>query len=112
MLTNISNHFSAAGDNPFDLQLAIVAHGAGVKFFLETLDGSPWAEEVTVPKIFERIPPLAKMGLKVHLCSITFERLKLDKARVRQADFISFVPSGVATVADLQAKGFGYIKIG
>jgi intracellular sulfur oxidation DsrE/DsrF family protein len=112
MLTNISNHFSAAGDNPFALQLAIVAHGQGVKFFLESLEGTQWVEEVTVPKIFERIPPLAKMGLKVHLCAITFERLKLDTSKVRQADFISFVPSGVATVADLQAKGFGYIKIG
>ena len=37
MLTNIANHYSAYGADPFALQLAIVAHGQGVKFFLETL---------------------------------------------------------------------------
>lgn len=112
MLVNISNHFSAYGGNPFDVQLAIVAHGAGIKFFLETLEGTPWAEEMTVPKIFERVEPLAKLGLKVYLCNITFERQKIDRDKARRADFVHFVPSGVATVAALQGKGFAYIKIG
>jgi uncharacterized protein len=111
-LTNISNHYSAYGANPFDLQIALVAHGQGVKFFFETLENTPWKEEVMVPQIFERIAAVAKNGLKVHLCNITFERLKLDHTKVRKADFISFVPSGVATVAALQGKGFAYIKIG
>lgn len=112
MLVNIGNHYSAAGADPFGLQLCIVTHGAGVKFFLETLEGSPWAEETTAPKIFERVEALAKNGLKVYLCDITFERQKLDRDKARKNDFVRFVPSGVATVGDLQAKGFGYIKIG
>ncbi|MGL4728321.1 MAG: DsrE family protein [Bosea sp. (in: a-proteobacteria)] len=112
LLTNISNHYSVYGGNPFDVQLCVVAHGAGVKFFLETLEGTPWSDETTVPKIFERVPPLAKLGLKVYLCSITFERQRLDREKARRDDFISFVPSGVATVAAMQAKGFAYIKIG
>ena len=112
MLVNISNHYAAGGASPFDLQLCIVAHGPGVKFFLETLEGSPWADEVTVPKIFERVEQTAKSGLKVYLCSITFERLKLDREKARNLPFIQFVPSGVATVAALQSKGFAYIKIG
>lgn len=112
MLTNISNHFSVYGGNPFDVQLCIVAHGAGVKFFLETLEGTPWSEEMTVPRIFDRIPPLAQLGMKVYLCSITFERQRIDRERARKDTFISFVPSGVATVAALQSKGFAYIKIG
>lgn len=111
-LTNISNHYSAYGANPFDLQIALVAHGPGVKFFLETLEGTNWREEVMVPQIFERVEAVSKQGLKVHLCNITFERLKLDRSKVRKSDFISFVPSGVATVAALQSKGFAYIKIG
>lgn len=112
MLVNIGNHFAVAGSNPFDIQLCVVAHGAGVKFFLETLEGTAWAEESTVPKIFERVAPLAKSGLKIYLCEITFQRQKIDPAKARKDDFIAFVPSGVATVAALQAKGFGYIKIG
>ncbi|HWW49933.1 MAG TPA: DsrE family protein [Xanthobacteraceae bacterium] len=112
MLTNISNHYSAYGADPFAVQLAVVAHGPGVKFFLSSLEDTPWREEITVPKIFDRVDDIAKNGLKIYLCEITFSRLKLDKAKARNADFISFVPSGVATVAALQSKGFAYLKVG
>lgn len=111
-LTNISNHYSAYGADPFAIQIALVAHGPGVKFFLESLDDTSWRDEVMVPQIFEKVESVAKNGLKVYLCSITFERLKLNRDKVRKADFIAFVPSGVATVAALQNKGFAYIKIG
>jgi intracellular sulfur oxidation DsrE/DsrF family protein len=112
MMTNISNHYSAVGADPFALQLALVAHGAGVKFFLDDLEGTNWRDEIMVPKIFPTIEAQAQNGLKVYLCNITFERLKLDRARVRKADWIRFVPSGVATVGALQSKGFAYLKIG
>ncbi|MFN3852826.1 MAG: DsrE family protein [Phreatobacter sp.] len=112
MMTNIGNHYSAHGADPFALQLAIVAHGAGVKFFLESLEGTSWRDEAMVPQIFERVLAQAKNGLKVYLCDITFQRLNLDRSKVRRADFIAFVPSGVATVAALQSKGFAYLKVG
>lgn len=112
MLTNISNHYSAYGADPFALQLAVVAHGPGVKFFLESFEGTSWQGEAMELKLHERIEDVAKNGLRIHLCEITFNRLKIDKAKARSAEFISFVPSGVAAVAALQAKGFGYIKVG
>ncbi|MBN8944059.1 MAG: DsrE family protein [Rhizobiales bacterium] len=112
MLTNIGNHFSAYGANPFDLQLVVVAHGAGVKFFFETLEGTPWRDEAGVLPTFERVVAQAKNGLKVHLCDITFQRLNLDRTKVRSADFMSFVPSGVAAVGALQSKGYAYLKVG
>lgn len=113
MLQNIANHYSAYGADPFALQLAIVAHGPGVKFFLESLDGTTWSDEAaTVRKIFERVEDVARNGLKVHLCEITFARLKIDKSKARKAEFVGFVPSGVAAVAALQAKGFAYLKVG
>lgn len=112
MINNIGNHYSAYGANPFDAQICIVAHSAGVKFFFDTVEGTPWAEELTVPKIFERVEAQIKNGLKIYLCAITFERLKLDRAKVRKNEAIAFVPSGVATVAALQGKGFAYLKVG
>jgi hypothetical protein len=112
MVNNIGNHYSAYGANPFELQLAIVAHGAGVKFFLETLEGTPWTQDTGAVQAFERVTAQARNGLKIHLCDITFQRLNLDRSKVRKADFISFVPSGVATVAALQSKGFAYLKVG
>ena len=33
-------------------------------------------------------------------------------AKAKKDSFLKFVPSGVATVAELQAKGFAYIKVG
>ncbi|PZQ12382.1 MAG: hypothetical protein DI565_16285 [Ancylobacter novellus] len=111
-LNNIANHYSAYNGDPFALQIVLIAHGGGIKFFLDTLDGTMWKDEKLPPELFERASSLSKNGLKVHLCEITFKRNKLDPSRARQADFISFVPSGVATVAALQTKGFAYLKVG
>ncbi|MGA0534203.1 DsrE family protein [Hansschlegelia sp. KR7-227] len=111
-LNNISNHYSAYNGDPFALQIALVAHGGGIKFFLDNLEGTQWDGETLPPELFERASSLSKNGLKVHLCEITFKRNGLDPSRARTADFISFVPSGVATVAALQTKGFAYVKVG
>lgn len=113
MLTNIGNHYSAYGADPFAVQIAVVAHGGGVKFFMEKLDTTLWKDEAAaVLPLYDRVNDLSKNGLQVYLCDITFERLKLDRAHARVAPFIAFVPSGVATVGTLQAKGFGYLKVG
>ncbi|MFC3694641.1 DsrE family protein [Chenggangzhangella methanolivorans] len=111
-LNNISNHYSAYNGDPFALQIALIAHGGGIKFFLDSLDGTMWKDEKLPSDLFERANSLSKNGLKVYLCEITFKRNKLDPSRARPADFISFVPSGVATVAALQGKGFAYVKVG
>ncbi|MCX7307756.1 MAG: DsrE family protein [Afipia sp.] len=100
------------GSDPFGLQLALVVHSVGIKFFLSTLEGTPWKDEVIPAETFERLTALSKNGLKVYLCEITFKRLNIDTAKVKEAPFISFVPSGVATVAALQSKGFSYLKVG
>lgn len=112
MITNIANHFSAYNNDPFALQLAIVAHGPGVKFFLSSLETTAWKDEKDVPPLFESVAALFPFGLKVYLCHITFERLKLDQALARAEKEVVVVPSGVATVGDLQSKGYAYIKIG
>ena len=111
MLVNIGNHYSVYG-NPLELQIAIVAHGGGVKFFLETQQSAIWGTETSSPQIIQRISDLAKNGLMVYLCDITFERQKIDRETAYKRDFIKFVPSGVASVAALQSKGFAYIKVG
>lgn len=111
-LNNISNHYSVYGSNTFDIQLVAVVHSVGVKFFLDNLEGTSWQNETIPPDLWERLVSLSKNGLVVYLCEITFQRLKIDKAKVRDASFIKFVPSGVATVAALQSKGFGYLKVG
>jgi uncharacterized protein len=111
MLQNISNHYAVYG-NPLEVQISIIAHAAGLKFFLESRDGTIWKDETIDPQLFQRVSDLAKNGLTVYLCNITFERQKIDREKARKADFIKFVPSGVATIAALQSKGFAYLKVG
>lgn len=111
-LNNIANHYSAYNGDPFALQVVLIAHGGGIKFFLDNLEGTQWKDEKLPPELFDRARALSKNGLKVYLCEITFNRNKLDPSRARPVDFISFVPSGVATVAALQGKGFSYLKVG
>ena len=112
MLQNINNHLSAYDFDTLKVKIVIVAHGAGIKFFLHDLSATPWEEEKIDADIYKRFVGLTKFGVEAFLCQITYERLNIDPARTRSESFLRFVPSGVATVAELQAKGFGYLKIG
>jgi intracellular sulfur oxidation DsrE/DsrF family protein len=112
MLQNMLNHYSAYEFDTFKLKLVVVAHAAGIKFFLEDRTGTPWEKDVIDPQIYQRFVGLTKYGVEAYLCQITYKRLNLDPAKTRKDAFLKFVPSGVATVAELQAKGFAYLKVG
>lgn len=112
MLTNINNHLSVYEFDTFKVKLVIVAHGAGIKFFLQDLAGTPWEKDKIDPEIYKRVVGLSKFGVEIYLCRITFQRQKIDVAKAKSDAFIKLVPSGVATVAALQGKGFAYLKVG
>jgi intracellular sulfur oxidation DsrE/DsrF family protein len=112
MLQNILNHYSAYDFDSFKLKVVVVAHGAGLKFFLDDLSGTPWEKDQIDPEIYKRFVGLTKYGVEGYLCQITYKRLNIDLAKTKKDAFLKFVPSGVATVAELQAKGFGYLKVG
>ena len=112
MLQNMLNHYSAYDFDPLKLKLVIVAHGAGIKFFLEDLADTPWEKESIDPDLYKRFTGITKYGVEAYLCRITYQRLKIDPAKTRKDAFLKFVPSGVATVGELQTKGFGYLKVG
>jgi len=112
MLQNMNNHFSAYDFDSFKLKLVMVVHSAGIKFFLDDLKGTPWEKETIDPDIYKRFAGLTKYGVEAYLCQITYKRLNIDLAKTRADEFLKFVPSGVATVAELQSKGFAYLKVG
>ena len=94
------------------VKLVIVAHGAGLKFFLDDLSGTPWAKDTIDPELYKRVAGLSKFGVEAYLCEITYKRNNIDLAKTKKDSFLKFVPSGVATVAELQSKGFAYLKVG
>ena len=112
LLTNMNNHLSVYEFDNMRVKLVIVTHGAGVQFFLDDLSGTPWADNKIDPDLYKRFTGLTKFGVEAYLCEITFKRNKIDLAKAKKDSFLKFVPSGVATVAELQAKGFGYLKVG
>jgi intracellular sulfur oxidation DsrE/DsrF family protein len=112
MLNNINNHLSVYEFDPFKTKIVIVTHAAGVKFFLKDLAGTPWEKETINPEIAARMDALAKYGVEVYMCEITFKRLKIDMAKLKDAPYLRVVASGVATVAELQGKGYAYLKVG
>jgi intracellular sulfur oxidation DsrE/DsrF family protein len=112
MLRNINNHLSVYNFDPLSAKIVIVAHSAGIKYHLKSLDGTPWAKSPIDPELDKRMDGLAKYGVEVYLCKITFKSLKIDIAQTKDASYVKLVPSGVATVATLQSKGYGYLKVG
>ena len=112
MITNINNHLSVYDFDPFKLKVVVVAHGQGIKPFIDNFEGTPWSKDEADPELLPRYAGLAKFGVEVLLCRITFTNNKIDQKKARTDSFIKMVPSGVATVADLQSKGFAYVKVG
>jgi len=112
MLQNILNHYSAYEFDSFKLKIVVVAHAAGLKFFLDDLSGTPWEKETINPEIYQRFTGLTKYGVEAYLCQITYKRQNIDLDKTRKDAFLKFVPSGVASIAELQHKGFAYLKVG
>jgi uncharacterized protein len=112
MVTNINNHLSVYDNDPFKIKIVVVAHGQGIKPFLKDLEGTPWSKEALPAELFQRFEAISRLGVDVYLCQITFRNLKIEPDKARTDAFIKLVPSGVATVAALQGKGFAYVKVG
>jgi intracellular sulfur oxidation DsrE/DsrF family protein len=112
LLTNMNNHLSVYEFDTMRVKLVIVTHGAGVKFFLDDLEGTPWAGDKVDPDLYKRFIGLTKFGVEAYLCEITFKRNNIDPAKAKKDSFLKFVPSGVATAAELQGEGFAYLKVG
>src|SRR5262245_17785388 len=54
LLQNMLNHYSAYEFDSFKLKLVIVAHAAGIKFFLVDRAGTPWEKDTIDPEIYQR----------------------------------------------------------
>ena len=89
---NIRNHLSA---DP-KAKIVVVTHGPGIDFLLEG------AENMAGAKFTGAIAELAGRGVEFRVCNNTLVSRKINKDQVIQEAKI--VPSGVAEVANLQAK--------
>ncbi|WP_126454640.1 DsrE family protein [Sulfuriflexus mobilis] len=99
-LRNMKNHLNALGDE--NLEAIMVFHSSG-GFVL--VDGKKDKKGHTFG---DEIQALANRGVKFALCANTVRGKKIPKDKINLNAEI--VPSGVAEVAELQYKGYVYIK--
>lgn len=100
MLRNVTNHLNAVGDK--NAEIVVVTHGKGIDFLLEG-----WADKEG-KSYEEAVQGLANRGVKFDVCNNTLRGRKIDAEKVSMNAKV--VPSGVATVAELQQQGYAYLK--
>ena len=81
LLRNMNNHLSIYEFDPFKIKLVIVAHAAGLKFFLADRSGTPWEKDQIDPELFQRFAGLTKYGVEAYLCQITYKTNNIDPAK-------------------------------
>ncbi len=98
-LHNVQNHLNATPG----VRIVVVAHGKGIDFLLngaQDKNGNPYEPVVE---------DLKAKGVDFRVCNNTLQSRKLDASAVIPEATI--VPSGVAEIANLQAReGYVYIK--
>jgi intracellular sulfur oxidation DsrE/DsrF family protein len=99
-MRNIQNHINAVGKEKLDLQ--VVMHGNGLSLLARASEDMNFQSQVL---------NLKGQGIEFKVCANTLRDRKIsyedDLFDVNKADI---VPSGVAELADLQSKGYSYIK--
>lgn len=105
-LRNVKNHLNAVGDE--NLDIIVVTHSSGA---FALVDGAMGKTDKKTGKVYDfrdMIATLANRGVKFQICANTIKGKKIDKSKINENAEI--VPSGVAQIADLEQKGYLYIK--
>ncbi len=115
MLTSINNmvlHYQNDMTD-YDVRIVFVAHG--IRFITDDkLKDTAFAEDKEMAERREsnsgRLASLKKVhDVKLGLCDITRTEIDLAKSKVLKG--VTLIPSGVVRIAELQSKGFAYIKV-
>lgn len=115
MLTSINNMVSMYQTDMVDYDVRIVFVSYGIRFVTgNPLKGAPFTEDAALrgrrKELLDRLESLrAAQGVRLELCNITREQAKLPTDQLIEG--VRLVPSGVVRIADLEHRGFAYIKI-
>lgn len=104
-LRNAKNHLNAVGDK--NLDMIVVTHSSGAFLLVEGSMGKK-NKKGKVYNFTDTVASLANRGVKFQICANTIRGKKINKNKVNENAEI--IPSGVAQIADLQQKGYLYIK--
>ncbi|MBL6933423.1 MAG: DsrE family protein [Rhodospirillales bacterium] len=98
-MRNIQNHINAVGAKNLDLK--VVIHGNGISLLKSAKDAGALQTSVA---------NLKSQNVSFQVCANTLKGKKLSPDQLYEVFDEDIVPSGVAELAHLQAKGYTYIK--
>ena len=115
MIQNVNNMVTTYQGNLDDYEVRIVFLSGGIRFLTaDPLKGTPFEEDAAYraarPDLITRLQQLRTLhDVKLEVCEITREQLNLPKEKIIEG--VAPVRSGVVRIAELQAKGFAYLKV-
>jgi len=115
MIQNVNNMVTTYQGNLDDYDVRIVFVAGGIRFVTtDPLKGTPFEEDEAYrkarPDLITRLQQLRTLhNVKLELCEITREALQLPKDRIIEG--VASVRSGVVRIAELQSKGYAYLKV-
>jgi intracellular sulfur oxidation DsrE/DsrF family protein len=115
MIQNVNNMVTTYQGNLDDYDVRIVFVAGGIRFVTtDPLKGTPFEEDDAYrkarPDLITRLQQLRTLhNVKLELCEITREALQLPKDKVIEG--VAPVRSGVVRIAELQSKGYAYLKV-
>jgi intracellular sulfur oxidation DsrE/DsrF family protein len=115
MLTSINNMVTFYQNDLIDYDVRIVFVAHGIRFLTDDkLEKTPFSSDAALDErrdnLHGRLSALNSVqGVKLELCDITRTGIKLPKDALYKG--VELVPSGVVRIAELQSKGYAYIKI-
>ena len=111
-LRNIQNHINAVGAENLDLRVVMHGHGVSLVLLPEALPSVPKFKAANATEQMQAtIDGLKNQGVKFNICANTLRGRQVSREdHLYNVDEADIVPSGVAELAELQSRGFTYLK--
>jgi len=115
LIQNVNNMVTTYQGELEDYDVRIVFLSGGIRFLtMDALAKTPFAEDKELKarrvELIQRLQQLREvMNVKLELCEITREAVGLPAEKVIPG--VGSVRSGVVRIAELQQKGYAYLKV-
>lgn len=111
-LRNIQNHVTIVGADNLDLRVVLHGHGLSLLLPPDALPSLPkFRRANATEQIQATIDGLKDQGVTFNICGSTLRSRQVDPYdHLYNVDGDDIVTSGIAELAELQARGFTYLK--
>lgn len=105
------NHYESKME---DLQAIVVIHGEAYRYFLKSLNNTPYTNDKVLDKnhseLIKRLESLSKYyGVKFEICGIGIRKRQIKEDQV--LPFVEIIPSSTTGLIDAQDAGYAYVPV-